>query len=168
MLDYAVQYSGQNVVDLTRLRVSRTATSYRNRVLHGDLKTNVQLNDSYQQEIYLFRDGGGGFYQTPFQIPKKDFCKFYAEDIYFVPELIESSNLPPQGTCPLPQVNYFFFLWHFINLNCSQGKYSIKNYAGKMENYPKSVFSPGRYAQEFRLYKTDEMVLRWRLYFLIV
>ncbi|XP_039433805.1 uncharacterized protein LOC120416187 [Culex pipiens pallens] len=37
------------------------------------------------------------------------FCDIYNSDLAFVKTAIEASNLPPQGTCPMPKGNYTIY-----------------------------------------------------------
>lgn len=37
------------------------------------------------------------------------FCDIYNSDLAFVKTAIKASNLPPQGTCPMPKGNYTIY-----------------------------------------------------------
>lgn len=97
----------------------------------GNFTNHVPIGDDFQIEVRLFRKNGDDM--TPFRVEMQPFCSFYRDDIYFVPEFIESSNLPPREDCPIEKVKIFIF---------------------ELADLTKLDFSGNLH--EFQLYRTDD------------
>jgi hypothetical protein len=105
----ANQLSGQEIIDLSRLRVNRRRGQNNTRplkpLLRGPLINHISLqNESIQIEVRLLRSAGNQLQQTAFRVQRQPFCQFYFNDTIFVPEFIAASDLPPQTSCPVENV----------------------------------------------------------------
>jgi hypothetical protein len=93
-----------SLVDFTNIKVQRVP-GHKDRALTGNVTFHVPLDDSYDVDIIAFKKSTRGDYQLrPYRVPKQKLCLIYRDDIYFMPEAIDASNLPSQGTCPIPAV----------------------------------------------------------------
>lgn len=92
-------------MDWTNLRVRRIEGT-KDRAIIGIFKCLAPLNDSIEVDAIGYRRSSSGEYVLlPYRDPRKPFCDYYRDDKFVLPELIEASDLPPQGTCPVLAVS---------------------------------------------------------------
>jgi Protein of unknown function (DUF1091) len=76
--------------------------------------------------VEIFKMQGNEYRKTPFKYPYEKVCNFLAKETIFYPEIVASSNLPPQNSCPIPA-----------------GAYKIENYFMDVSKVPPNF--NGRY-----------------------
>lgn len=92
--------------------------------LSGTVFVHKNLGDDVKAEIIILHGPNKG---RVFASQKESICKFTAEEKNVYPDLVEASNLPEPGTCPIPKNNY-----------------TVNNYIIRKEHLPKLV-APGNY-----------------------
>jgi hypothetical protein len=60
------------------------------------------LDDSVTVGMELYKFQGNEYKKTPFKLPKKPFCQFTKNDVYFYKSLVSQSTIP-EG-CPVKKV----------------------------------------------------------------
>lgn len=113
--DFQVQTCEQNggnksLIDYSGLKVRKVKGV---RKLFGDVIYHISMDNTIGVEGYAYIKQGGEYRRLPFKIPRKQFCKFFYEEIYFYPEFAKASDFPPPetATCPLPNVRNIFCLF---------------------------------------------------------
>lgn len=122
-------------IDMGTLRIKKISRNTFG--LSGTLLINKNLGDDVKAEVLVLHGPKKGrFYGSQ----KESICKFIAEEKKVYPDLVEASNLPEPGTCPIPKNNY-----------------TINNYVVKKENLPKLV-PAGDYFIEVMFFIDDSAI----------
>jgi hypothetical protein len=74
------------------------------RGFHGIVILNENVDNSFEQEMTMWKKQGGEYREMPFSIPKKDMCKFYGEDKTSYEDFANASDFPYPFECPLLKV----------------------------------------------------------------
>jgi len=106
--DFQVQQCIQNggnksLVDYSDLKVRRHNGT---RKLYGSVVYHIPMGNSYDAQGFAYFKQGGEYRLIPFQVPKKPFCNFFFDELYFYPEFIKASDFPEpdEKNCPLAAV----------------------------------------------------------------
>ncbi|XP_075156194.1 chemosensory protein A 7a [Haematobia irritans] len=114
-------------------------------VISGTMIVNLNMADeqSFQMQLYPYNQEIRGL--LLFNIEKK-ICTFIAEDKKIYPPIMEASNFPEPGTCPLPK-----------------GEYTIKDYEVNASFLP-SETPPGDYLVLVRIKSGNNVVAAAEVY----
>jgi hypothetical protein len=97
------QISGEKFVDLTNLKVKKLNKTTRGIVGHFVVKT-ADVGKNMQVMVEVWQKQGGEYRKLPYRLPSKNLCDFFNEDVVFMPEILEVSNISLPLSCPVPQV----------------------------------------------------------------
>jgi Protein of unknown function (DUF1091) len=89
--------------------------------------------------VELWKMEGNEYRKTPFKIGPYTSCEFIEKETMFYPGLVENSDAPKPGTCPLPK-----------------GVYTINNYLMDSSQIPQNF--EGKYRGRIIVLLNDKMV----------
>lgn len=107
----------RDYIDMGTLRINKISRNTFG--LSGTVLFHKNLGDDVKAEIIVLHGPNKGHVYAS---PKESICKFTAEEKKVYPDLVEASNLPQPGTCPIPKNNY-----------------TVNNYIVRKEHLPKIV-----------------------------
>lgn len=89
------------------------------RKLFGTAVIHISIGNNYDVEGFSYIKQGGEYGQLPFKIPKKKFCDFFFEDIFFYPDFQKVSDFPPPNFdfCPLENLEASETFWIALLMN---------------------------------------------------
>lgn len=122
-------------IDMGTLRVKKISRNTFG--LSGTVLVHKNLGDDVKAEIIVLRGPNKDRFYTS---KSESICKFTSEEKKVYPDLVEASNLPAPGTCPIPKNNY-----------------TVNNYIVRKEHLPKIV-PPGTYFIEILLLIFDSPI----------
>lgn len=76
------------------------------RKLFGYVVYHIPVGNDFDAEGFAYIKQGGEYRRLPFKVPKKKFCDFFFQELYFYPEFRKVSDFPPPDYkyCPLANV----------------------------------------------------------------
>jgi len=81
-------------VNMDKMRVKKVNKTHH--LIIGELTYNVDADNSYDIEHFMYQKAGNDYKLMPFKLKKQPFCEVYASENLFLPGLIATSDLPAQ------------------------------------------------------------------------
>jgi hypothetical protein len=98
------QISGAEFIDMSELKVKKLNKTHRGLIGSFTVKSS-EIDNSVKVKAKLLKKQGGEYRLMPYNLPMKNICDFFNEDIVIVPELAKYSDIPQPVSCPLPAVS---------------------------------------------------------------
>uniref|UniRef100_A0A182NQW2 MD-2-related lipid-recognition domain-containing protein n=1 Tax=Anopheles dirus TaxID=7168 RepID=A0A182NQW2_9DIPT len=136
-----------DVVDFGTLRMKKVGPN--KCVITGSIMLFQNFGDEVTVSGKLFRkaSGTGG---VPYFAHINTFCKMLVKDVLIYPQLLEHSNFPPQGTCPI-----------------TKGNYTVDNFLVDLKKLPQ-VVPYGEWLLQLEYIRGNEVIAALEFYFTIL
>ena len=102
-----------SLIDYSDLRIRKDQGI---RKLYGRAIFHIPMGNTYEVEGFSYIKQGGEYRRLPFKVPRKKFCNFFFEDVFFYPDFQNASDFPPSDFkyCPLANVSQLSLFYDIL------------------------------------------------------